>query len=193
MRLLILFLLSLIATCFPLSWFNEAQQKPSFILRTGNDSLDKDISGILFVLADDSLVIPFLQAYQSRQIYFVPQKHPDRIVDLVVYKGSPLRYKFRYDYKEYQALPSDARKAIIIHEMYHIYRGLNSNNDHDHEEMTKDPLYLQALEKIFPDRPFSFYDQMSYAGTIGSPVFEQLSLNHQNELIDFFHRNKIYY
>lgn len=163
------------------------------VIQTGNDTLNKDLSNIISILENDSLSIAFLKAYKNRNIYFVPQKKPDRIVDLVVYKGKPLRYKFRYDYNEFPYLPEAARKAIIIHEMYHIYKGSGSDNDHDHEAMTKDPLFLNALKKVFPDENSYFYKNMSFAGTIGSPVFEHLTSNQKDELISFFHRYNIYY
>lgn len=172
----------------------KSQTENYVFIQTGNDSLSKDISEVLSGLGpDDSLAISFLKAYDDKRIYFVPQREPDRIVDMMIYKSLPAKYKFRYDYHEYPYLSTDARKAIILHEMYHIFKGLDTDNDHDHEEMTKDPVYLHALEKIFPDESLAFYGHMAYAGTMGSPVFEELPLNKQDELIDFFHRYKIYY
>ncbi|MGL5788249.1 MAG: hypothetical protein ACRCX4_15765 [Bacteroidales bacterium] len=172
----------------------ESKHDDTMLIQTGNDSLSKDISTVINELGPaDSLASCFLKAYQDKRIYFVPQRDPDRIVDMMIYKSDPLKYKFRYDIYEYPYLSAGARKAIIIHEMYHIFKGQNTDNDHDHEEMTKDPVYLHALEKLFPDKTLSFYDLMAYAGTMGSPVFEELPLNKQDELIDFFHRNKIYY
>lgn len=193
MRLIYLLLISLILISFTFKNSKVDQLPDSSIIQTGNDTLNKDISDIISILGEDSLVRSFLKAYKSRNIYFVPQKYPERIVDLVVYKGKPLKYKFRYDYKEFPYLSEAARKAIIIHEMYHIFKGSNSNNDRDHEAMTTDPLFLNALKKIFPDENTYFYENMSFAGTIGSPVFEHLTSNKKDELINFFHRYNIYY
>lgn len=193
MRLIAIITLSLFLVSFSFKGSKGDPVDNSFIIQTGNDTLNKDISNIISILGDDTLTHSFLNAYKSRNIFFVPQKYPERIVDLVVYKGKPLKYKFRYDYKEFPYLPEDARKSIIIHEMYHIFKGSASDNDHDHEAMTTDPLFLNALKKIFPDEKDYFYENMSYAGTIGSPVFEHLTPNKKDELISFFHRYNIYY
>lgn len=193
MRLIVLITFSLFLVSFSFKGSKGDPVDDPSVIQTGNDTLNKDISNIISILGDDTLAHSFLNAYKSRNIYFVPQKNPDRIVDLVVYKGDPLKYKFRYDYKEFPYLPEQARKSIIIHEMYHIFKGSASDNDHDHEAMTTDPLFLNALKKIFPDEKEYFYENMSYAGTIGSPVYEHLTSNKKDELINFFHRYNIYY
>ncbi len=38
----------------------------------------------------------------------------------------------------------------------------------------------------------AFYDALVYAGTIGSPVFEELSDEKQELLLNFFEKNNIY-
>ncbi|MGL5920395.1 MAG: hypothetical protein ACRCZQ_07840 [Bacteroidales bacterium] len=123
MRLIPIIILSLFLISFSFKSSKGDPVDSPFIIQTGNDTLNKDISNIISILGDDTLTHSFLNVYKSRNIYFVPQKYPDRIVDLVVYKGDPLIYKFRYDYQEFPYLPEQARKSIIIHEMYHIYKG----------------------------------------------------------------------
>ena len=44
----------------------------------------------------------------------------------------------------------------------------------------------------FPGHGPAFYGALVYAGTIGSPVFEELSDEKQELLLNFFEKNNIY-
>ena len=44
----------------------------------------------------------------------------------------------------------------------------------------------------FPGHDPAFYDALVYAGTIGSPVFKELSFKEQKEIKDLFKLNNVY-
>ena len=160
---------------------------------TGNNVFTKALND--FILKTDTLSIAknFITALNDRSINFVPAANTDRIVTLKIYKGDEMKFKFIYDYDLFKQLPQQTIELILLHEMYHMYKGNNSENEKDHEDMSKDPLYLDALKKLFPDQSDQFYEMAQYAGTVGSPVFEDLPFEKQDELIALFHRYQVTY
>jgi len=82
--------------------------------------------------------------------------------------------------------------------MYHIYRETNpsiigSDNNTDHSYMISDPQYLAWLKEAFPGCSDSFYNDLRYAGTIGTPVWDSLSQAEKDRLKKFFDDNNIPY
>ena len=57
--------------------------------------------------------------------------------------------------------------------------------------MVKDPVYKEFLKEAFPGHDPAFYDALVYAGTIGSPVFKELSFKEQKEIKDLFKLNNV--
>lgn len=179
-------------------FLNEKEERsgvnaPMNFTITGNDVFTKALND--FILKTDTLSIAknFITALNERRINFVPATNTDRIVTLKIYKGNEMKFKFIYDYDLFKQLPQQTIELILLHEMYHMYKGNNSENEKDHEDMSKDPLYLDALKKLFPDQSDQFYEMAQYAGTVGSPVFEDLPFEKQDELIALFHRYQVTY
>lgn len=58
--------------------------------------------------------------------------------------------------------------------------------------MVGDEEYMNFIEDVIPGHSDEFYYNMSYAGTIGSPVYDDLNTDKKDELEAFFIKNKIY-
>jgi hypothetical protein len=89
-------------------------------------------------------------------------------------------------------------KIIIAHEMYHVYKietgpaNQTGANDYHHILMVLDPDYKAMLTEIFPGHDDAYYDMLKYAGTVGSPIFDNLPEAEQNAIRLFFTNNGIY-
>ncbi len=70
--------------------------------------------------------------------------------------------------------------------------GALKSNDADHALMVTDPVYKDFLKEAFPGHDPAFDDALVYAGTIESPVFEELSDEKQKLLLDLFKQYNIY-
>lgn len=107
----------------------------------------------------------------------------------------------------------NSTKMIIAHELYHFFKvetgfgnGYNANDQH-HTQMVMDSDYRSMLMEIFPGHEqdsnnfyntttgeqWDYYGMLRFAGTIGSPIFNDLAQADQDALIDFFDRNGINY
>lgn len=90
-------------------------------------------------------------------------------------------------------------KMIIAHELYHFYKIENGPeneagaNDYHHSMMILDTAYRAMLMEIFPDHDEAYYDMLRFAGTVGSPIFEDLPQAERTAILDFFTANGIYY
>ncbi|MGL4779735.1 MAG: hypothetical protein ACRCXN_02725 [Bacteroidales bacterium] len=160
---------------------------------TGNEIFTKALNNVIEKIDTLELAQNFINAINERNINFIPATNTDRIVTLKIYKGDHFRFKFIYDYDLFKQLSEKTIELILLHEVYHMYKGNNSENEKDHEEMSKDPLYLEALKIVFPNESDQFYQMAQYAGTVGSPVFEDLPYEKQDELIALFHRYNVTY
>lgn len=90
---------------------------------------------------------------------------------------------------------------IFAHEIDHISRFeknevsevLSNTNDDHHKSMVNDSGYKDFLKQAIPDKESKFYDNIVYAGTVGSPVYDNLSEKKRTALEKFFDDNKILY
>ncbi|MGL5731038.1 MAG: hypothetical protein ACRCX5_07940, partial [Bacteroidales bacterium] len=160
---------------------------------TGNEVFTKALNNFVDKVDTLELANNFINAINERNINFVPATNTDRIVTLKIYKGDHFKFKFIYDYDLFKQLSEQTIELILLHEVYHMFKGNDSENEKDHEEMSKDPLYLEALKTVFPNESEQFYQMARYAGTVGSPVFENLPYAKQDELIALFHRYNVTY
>lgn len=81
---------------------------------------------------------------------------------------------------------------VSVHEIWHLYKfekgevnGAQTNAEH-HQSMIDNPDYKNMIKDLFPDKSDEFHNNARYAGTIGTPVFDNLSKENQKELMDFF-------
>lgn len=126
-----------------------------------------------------------------------------RIVEIEVVKvNGQLGYKFYFDSKAINKGSERGVTMVGVHELFHINNidnkgvDLSSNNamnNRDHADMVSDPEYLDWLKVLVPGKDDEYYENLRYAGTIGSPVFDDLDEKRQRELKKFFRNNKIYY
>ncbi|MDD4191551.1 MAG: hypothetical protein PHI28_09470 [Mangrovibacterium sp.] len=90
-------------------------------------------------------------------------------------------------------------KMIIAHEMFHFYKietgpaNQAGANDYHHSLMVLEPDYRAMLKEIFPGFTEAEYDMLRFAGTLGSPIFDDLPQAERTAIIDFFITNGIYY
>lgn len=89
-------------------------------------------------------------------------------------------------------------KLVIGHEVYHIHRfenggyyGTETNAKH-HEQMVNDPLYKDMLKELIPGQTEDFYNKAIYAGTPGTPIFDNLTKAEQDAITAFFEKNGIH-
>lgn len=88
---------------------------------------------------------------------------------------------------------------IFVHEIDHISRFeknevstiLSNTNDDHHKSMVNDSGYKDFLKEAIPNKDKEFYDNAVYAGTVGSPVYDNLSEEKRLSLNEFFDDNKI--
>lgn len=94
---------------------------------------------------------------------------------------------------------SNGTKALVAHELYHFFlfeteSGNQANiNNYHHSRMVDSPEYKTMLRDMFYGHGDEYYDTLSYAGTIGTPTFENLEPRVKEEIINFFIRNEIYW
>lgn len=130
----------------------------------------------------------------EQKINFTPDNTIKYVVEGMVY-GSLNGFLFKYKDNLMNSLSAFSIQVIWAHEMYHVYSagsGALKSNDADHALMVKDLVYKDFLKEAFPGHDPAFYDALVYAGTIGSPVFEELSDEKQELLLNFFEKNNIY-
>lgn len=189
----------LFAEAFTVTSFQDTKEDtrgidvPMTFTITGNDVFTKALNNFIEKVDTVEIAKNFITAINGRNINFVPSTNSDRIVTLEIYKGDQFQFKFIYDYDLFKQLTEQTIELILLHEVYHMYKGNDSENEKDHEEMSKDPLYLKALKTVFPNESDQFYQMAQYAGTVGSPVFEDLPYEKQDELIALFHRYQVTY
>ncbi len=71
--------------------------------------------------------------------------------------------------------------------------GALKSNDADHALMVTDPVYKDFLKEAFPGHDPAFYDALVYAGTLGSPVFKELSRKEKDVIKNLFDKYDVYY
>ena len=89
-------------------------------------------------------------------------------------------------------------KMIIAHEMYHFYKigtgpaNQAGANDYHHALMVLDSDYSSMLMEIFPGHDSAYYDMLRFAGTPGSPIFDNLPQAERDAIQQFFIANGFY-
>ena len=68
---------------------------------------------------------------------------------------------------------------------------VNQISDSDHAEQVSDPNFMAWLRMTFPDYSDDEYELLKYAGTPGSPVFENLSDEKKEEIENFLRNENI--
>ena len=121
--------------------------------------------------------------------------HGTDVVDGVFNKtdGSMIWY---FDPTQINGLSDFAIQIIWIHEFEHYYLDTHNSvtgNDIDHANMITDPNYLNWLKEEFPGHTDDYYNDLKYAGTLTSPVYQNLSDDCKDELEIFFKDNNIYH
>ena len=138
----------------------------------------------------------FQNLINLQKIFFVPTTTGTSDPIIFKYSDGTYQVKFNYNPTYFDSQTFFGQEVICIHEMYHIYRETNpsnigTDNDIDHSYMISDPQYLAWLKEAFPGCSDSFYNDLRYAGTIGSPVWNSLSQAEKDRLITFFQTNGI--
>jgi len=138
----------------------------------------------------------FQNLINLQKIFFVPTTTGTSDPIIFKYSDGTYQVKFNYNPTYFDSQTFFGQEVICIHEMYHIYRETNpsnigTDNDIDHSYMISDPQYLAWLKEAFPGCSDSFYNDLRYAGTIGTPAFYNLPQAEQARLIKFFEDNNI--
>ncbi|MCD8185444.1 MAG: hypothetical protein LUD68_03020 [Rikenellaceae bacterium] len=175
---------------------------------TRNDKLDKALELLLAKLGITEIGKVLQAMLNGQTLNFASHENFPCLMGLLPASAEVIN--FWYNPNELNSITEHGLTVACLHEMYHLYRfdngtwrienwfGLTSDqqqallitiNQNDHQAQVNDPNYLEWLKEALPGSPDSEYDYLRYAGTIGTPVFDDLSSSRKNEISSWLLKN----
>lgn len=163
-----------------------------------NDKVNTTLQNLMYLLSG-SIEFVFSDCKNKGMLFFLSDYNIGRVAETAIrfdpITGKATRVEIHFNPSIINSLNRPAVDLIMVHEMFHIYYevtfGKNSN-DGDHYQMIYNPYYVQCLKQVFYGSD-SYFEKLKYAGTQGSPVYDDLPAERQEELIEFFKEKQIYY